>query len=284
MGIENTFKFFAFRYFVVESSQISLLNDGVSPIIKMIEDCKRKRQISINVENRMDILTFEKEYDTNTFLFKFSRDFPITKYVNDDFKKDIIEITESNYPYIYVIIDVKKQIVLLERKTSIYPNATAVKNAFKAFVLTYNYSENYTFSMDEIIELSRFWNIISNSREIFELTLNLKSPNLFGGMLTTNDLLKKTKETYNNDEIEIKFKNSKGKLKINREIDDAIKYAGSGGGSWKITRKRDDNMKKETLSSKSAIKIVEITGIDNSEQLRFDNDIIKIIKQIDDIF
>ena len=43
-------------------------------------------------------------------------------------------------------------------------------------------------------------------------------------------------------------------------------------------------MKKETLSSKSAIKIVEITGIDNSEQLRFDNDIIKIIKQIDDIF
>lgn len=195
--------FYAYRYFVVKNEQMMLFESNVSPIIDLVSRCEKEKQIFIEVEQRQDLFLHIQKYNEQTHLFKFCRDFPITKYGYDAEKADIIKSRESNYPFVYVIINTKKQIILLENKTAIYTTIDACKSAFKSFVVTYIHNPIYSFSMDEITYLSTFWDTIEDADKIFELKLNLKSPNLFGSALTTNKLLQQLKTDFNNDELDM---------------------------------------------------------------------------------
>ncbi len=276
--------FYAYRYFVVKDAQTTLFNDDNSPISQLIKKCETEKQITLEVENRRDLLLYIQKYNKHTYLFKFCRDFPITKYDYDAEREDIVESIESNYPFIYVIIDTNKQIILLEYKTSIYTRIDACKSAFKSFVITYIHNLNYSFSMDEIINLTTFWETVQDADKIFELKLNLKSPNLFGSALSTNELLKKLKIDFNNDELDMNLKNTNGKLNISKEtVGDAIDYAGAGGGHWKLSLIRKGQIKKTTVNSSKSVKTIEVTNFEDELRLEGDHEIIEKIKSIEDI-
>jgi len=276
--------FYSYRYFVVKNAQTMLFDNEVSPIDELVKKCEKEKQISIEVEYRKDLFLYIHKYNEQTHLFKFCRDFPIKKYEYDAVKADIIESRESNFPFIYVIIDTQKQMILLENKTAIYSTIDACKNAFTTFVITYIQSLNYSFSMDEIINLSTFWETIENAKKIFELKLNLKSPNLFGSALTTNELLKKLKIDFNNDELDMNLKNSKGNLNITKQtIGDAIDYAGAGGGHWQLSFIRKGQTKKTKMNSKKSIKIIEVTDFEDEIQFEGSHEIIEKIMGLEDI-
>ena len=277
--------FYAYRYFVVKNSQMSLFqNEDLSPIIDMIKKCKKEKQISVEVEGREDLLLYAHNYNEHTYLFKFCRNFPITKYVHDEEKAEIVESREPNYPFVYVIIDTQKQIVLLENKTTIYPTINSCKNAFKAFVITFIHNLNYSFSMDEITNLSTFWETIKNADKIYELKLNLKSPNLFGSALTTNELLKTLKTDYNNDELDMSLKNADGNLSITQEkLGDAIDYAGGGGGHWQISLIRKGQTTKTKVYSNKSVRTVEVTDFEDEIRLFGNHEIIDKLLGLEDI-
>lgn len=275
--------FYAYRYFEVRNAQTTLIDDEKT-MHQLIKRCEAEKQVSLEVENRRDLLLFVHKYNDHTYLFKFCRDFPITKYNYDDEREDIVESIESNYPFIHVIINTIKQIILLEHKTSIYTRISDCKNAFKSFVAAYIHNLNYTFSMDEIINLATFWETVQDAKNIFELRLNLKSPNLFGSALSTSNLLKKLKTDFNNDELDMSFKNANGYLSLSKEtVGDAIDYAGGGGGHWKMSLIRKGQTKKTTVNSSKSIKIIEVTDFEDELRLEGNHEIIDKIADIDDI-
>jgi len=277
--------FYSYRYFVVKNTQLSLFeNDDLSPIIDMIEKCQKEKQISVEVEGREDLLLYAHNYNEHTHLFKFCRNFPITKYIHDEEKAEIVESREPNYPFVYVIIDTHKQIVLLENKTTIYPTIDSCKNAFKAFVIAFIHNLNYSYSMDEITNLSTFWETIKNADKIFELKLNLKSPNLFGSALATNALLKGIKEDFNNDELDMSLKNTDGNLSITQEkLGDAIDYAGGGGGHWQLLLIRKGHTTKTKVISNKSVKTIEVTNFEDEIRLFGNHEIIEKLMGLEDI-
>lgn len=276
--------FYAYRYFVVKNEQMTLFVNNISPIIDLVKKCETEKQISIEVEQRQDLFLHIHKYNEHTHLFKFCRNFPIKKYDYDAVNADIIESRESNYPFVYVIIDTQKQMILLENKTAIYTTIDACKSAFKAFVITYIHSLNYSFSMDEITNLSTFWETIDNADKIFELKLNLKSPNLFGSALTTNELLKNLKTDFNNDELDMNLKNANGNLNFTKDtLGDAIDYAGAGGGHWQLSFIRKGQTKKTKVKSNKSVKTIEVTNFEDEIRLEGNHEIIEKILGLEDI-
>jgi hypothetical protein len=138
--------------------------------------------------------------------------------------------------------------------------------------------------MDEIINLSTFWDTIENADKIFELKLNLKSPNLFGFALTTSQLLQNVKNDFNNDELDMNLKNTSGNLKITKNtLGDAIDYAGGGGGHWQLSFIRKGRTKKTTVKSNKSVKTIEVTNFEDEIRLVGDHEIIEKIMGLEDI-
>lgn len=276
--------FYAYRYFVVHSGQISLFEKGKRNIIEeLVNECQQKKKLIFEIDNRKHLLIHAKSYNAEIHLFKFCKDFPITKFKLDEKLSDIIESKESNFPYIFVLIDITQQIILLEKKTTVFQTIAACKNVFSLFVETYIHDPNYSFSMDEITDSRTFWANIEDAEQIFELKLNLKSPNLFGGIYETNDFLKKIKKSFNNEETDIKLKNKNGNLTVTHDaMDDPLKYAGSGGGNWRLVLKRKGRTKRTSVSSSKSVKTIEITDFEEEYRLIPGKEVMDKIRSIDD--
>jgi len=254
-------------------------------IVEMVKKCETDRKILLEIDNRQHILLFVRKYSDNVYLFKFCRDFPITKYDFDELNSDVIESKESNFPYIFVLVDTEKQIICLESKTTVFQKIESCRNIFKGFVITYIHDLDYTFSMDEITFISTFWEIIASCDKIYELKLNLKSPNLFGGIYDTNQFLKNLKESFNNDETDVKLKSNSGNLKVtHEELEDPLKYAGGGGGHWELSVIKRGRTKKTTIKSNKSVKTIEIKNFEEEFKFFSDNEILEKINSIDDTF
>ena len=141
MDRENSSKqFYAYRYFLVDNGQMQvsdLLENSqptkIHPIDRMIENCIRDKIITRMVDNKDYMLVSCESASCDVRIFKFGKDMPITRFGLSETGSDIVEKKESSYPFIYVIIDKTKQIILLEKKTTIYANATQSKNSFHKF-------------------------------------------------------------------------------------------------------------------------------------------------------
>ncbi len=284
MKDERSTLFYAYRYFIIHSGQQSLFKEKRELIKELVDRCILERKLEINIENRKHLLIHARTFSDNVQLFKFSKDIPVTKFMLDEKTSDIIESKESNYPFIFIFIDTSKQMILLEKKTSVYNTIKQSEHVFKTFVDSYYFDPNYTFTMDEITDNSSFWSNIERSEKIYELTLNLKSPNLFGGILETNSFLKKVKEKLNNEETDIKVKNSKGELTINHEtLDDPLKYASSGGGHWELKLKRKGRSRKTVVKSECCVKTIEVTRFEEEYTMFPEHGILEKIKNIDEL-
>ncbi len=277
--------FYVYRYFIVHSGQLSLFNQqkgsqqGKNKIQFLVSECIEKNKIICDIADRKHILLFVKNISEDIALFKFSKDAPVTRYQLDD--SDIIESRESNFPYVFVIIDTKQQLICLEHKTNVFAKIEICKNSFSSFVDHFIHDLNYTFSMDEISDSGSFWDNVQNAERIYQLQLNLRSPNLFGGIYETNAFLKKIKELFNNDECAFNLKNSAGNLNITKEaMDDPLQYASSGGGSWKLTITKKGRKKKTTVSSKKSVKTLEINDFEERYSLFGKNNIIDKIHEL----
>lgn len=187
------------------------------------------------------------------------------------------------YPYIYIIIDLKRQIVLIENKTSIFRTINIAKNKFIEWITLKKEMFDYNLKIDEITYEQVFWDYVKNSNSIYELTLRMKSPNLFDGWIEANELLKKLKSIFNNTETQIKFSNENGKLVILKEqVESYIKYITGGGGDWKL--KAFYNGVTRTLKSKSNVKIVDLPKVIEQNFNKFKELVLNKLDDIEDVF
>lgn len=279
--------FYAYRYFIVHTGQQSFLSyksENRKMIHEMTEACIENKKIAVKIHERRHLLIYIRSYNNNIHLFKFCKDITITKYELNEQASDIVETKESNLPFIYLIIDLSKQRVLLEKKTTVFHDMVKTKNTFRQFVETYFHDINYTFSIDEISDTRTFWQNVSSADEIYELSLYLRSPNFFGGIFETNEFLKEVNKALNNEETDVKFKNTNGNLNISHEsMDDPLKYASAGGGSWSLKIKRKNNKHKTTITSRQSVKTIEFENLEEEISIFSEDYIIEKINSIDEI-
>ena len=198
---------------------------------------------------------------------------------------DIENVDEPDYPFIYVIFDTARQIALIKLKTSVFSSLNQAKEKLKVcFQKTFTLFGFEVF-FEEITDSSTFWNFVSDSYGVYDLTLTLNSPNLFGGFSNTNEMLKTIKETYNNSQTTIKLSSKNPNItnltQQNTLLNDAIDYASAGGGEWSLTVAATDK-EKRTIKSKHNVRKVSVRKIHpKQDQKDIEDDIRKALDRVE---
>ncbi|WP_434283551.1 hypothetical protein [Clostridium botulinum] len=261
-------KFYTFRYFLIPSLQITFeqmtIKDKKQLIIDIFNKLNKESKIEREINNRKYILYLRKKLSDDIYICKFGRE--VIRNMYDIGIEDIEEKKASDYPYIYFIVDTSKQIFFIEEKTSVFRELNYAKDKIRKFFEYDLRKKNFNMMIDEITESKSFWQYINNADKIFELKLNMKSPNAFQGILNANELLKKMRGFFNNTEMDMNLKNEDGKLNINEENSkDYIDYITHGGGKWEVVI--SNNKHKENIKSTDKKYIKNISIPENFEEI-----------------
>lgn len=191
-------KFYTFRYFLIPSLQITFEQMTIKDKKQLIKDIfnklNKESKIEREINNRKYILYLRKKLSDDIYICKFGRE--VIRNMYDIGIEDIEEKKESDYPYIYFIVDTSKQIFFIEEKTSVFRELNYAKDKIRKFFEHDLRKKDFNMMIDEITESKSFWQYINNADKIFELKLNMKSPNAFQGILNANELLEKNSRLF----------------------------------------------------------------------------------------
>ena len=278
--------FAAFRYFIVPNEQISLFdtveekrNEAVTSLFEKITT---EHKLTYELKGHKHILVFNRKIAKDVFLCKFSKEENITLFLEGEL--DIENVVNTNLPFVYLVFDIKRQIILIQLKTSVFKSVEATKNKLEKCMEIEFVRYGFTVKIDEITDEANFWTFVDNSDGVIEIELELNSPNLFGGHANINEMLKLINNEYNNTQTTFKVKNEKGKLslkKLNESLQSALKYISGGAGRWKMKYLKDGQQKK--AESKHNIKKISIVKIDENESNDVNKDLLEAILSVETI-
>lgn len=278
--------FAAFRYFIVPSQQISLFDTidekRERAVIYFLEKLKKASKISYEIENRKYLLVYNRKIEKDYYILKFSSEQYRTLFKEGEF--DIEDATEPDYPFVYLIFDIKRQIILVEMNTSVFQTPLQTKNKLQKCLQTEFFLTGFDVLIKEIVDEKNFWYYVNTGKPIYSIKLILNSPNLFGGFIETSKMLSAIRKRYNNTQVSLEVHNSNNPLtgidKENEELSEAVKYAEAGGGEW-ILKLADPEAKggKTTYRSQNHIKKVTLSHIN----LQNENGSIEIMKTFEQI-
>lgn len=151
-------------------------------------------------------------------------------------------------PFVYVILDRDKQLVLINEKTSVFQDINTSRGKIEHLFTENLQIHDITTYLLPIGDSNDFWKEVEESDSISQLDISLIAPNMFGGRMKAADFVKETKEKLNITQVDLKFKNKKGKLSVLKEnVGDFIDLVVSGAGKFKLFRKK--NGKREPIAS-----------------------------------
>ena len=283
----DSHSFGAFRYFIVPCEQMSLFDTveekratAVNIFFSQLAEMKKRNW---EIKGKKHLLVCNTKLSEDIFICKFSKE--TTKTIFKESDDDIENVDEPDYPFIYVIFDTARQIALIELKTSVFSSLNQAKEKLKVcFQKTFTLF-GFEVLFEEITDSSTFWNFVSDSYGVYDLTLTLNSPNLFGGFSNTNEMLKTIKETYNNSQTTIKLSSKNPNItnltQQNTLLNDAIDYASAGGGEWSLTVAAKDK-EKRTIKSKHNVRKVSVRKIHpKQDQKDIEDDIRKALDRVE---
>lgn len=140
------------------------------------------------------------------------------------------------YPNVYFVCDVNKNIFCIETKSTVYKNSQEILKILSEMVTEKIKSEGYTCKFETIDQKRAFWNTLKGAKKIYYLQLTLNSPNLLNANKKAREALKEIYNEYNNTTTNIKLENEEGNLKIEEKnrTKSYIEYAEEGGGHWAL--------------------------------------------------
>lgn len=253
--------FFAFRYLVTPASnQITILHE----LSKKKEELMADIVIQLNDKPKTEWVKGSKRYliyglqrKNDFFIFKYARESIENIYVEGEADIEVKGIKATKY--VFLIIDIKNQLVLIERNLNVFSSVKSAINILSDYFRDNIRQFDYVVNIYPLVSKRSFWNYVEEADEIFELNLILNAPNMpFLGNPDTRSVLQKIKDSTNNEEFQLGFKNEEGKLTILQDtLGNWINYIREVGGKYKIRFKKngvedtktsyDDNAKTKIL-------------------------------------
>jgi len=180
-----------------------------------------------------------------------AKEIKIQKY--DRQTKDFLEEKDTSYPFVYMLWDRDEQVILLEKKTTVFPKYENVLRSIEDHLNRLLMDYGLSVSIVPIVEKRNFWKYIYTYKFIYEICFKLYVPNLFGyTQKDLKELLESYKDKYNTMEILTQISNKNGHLRVvenDPEINRNLEWIEKGGGEWYITGKKSEKTKKVKIKS-----------------------------------
>lgn len=259
--IDKRSPFFAYRYLVTPTSeQISIIQQLSKSKEELMTDIIRDLAINVKSEwtkGSKRFLFYGFQHKGDIHIIKFARETNENIYIEGDNDIEIKGIKEAKY--VYLIIDTKHQIILIERNVSVFQQIESSVNILADFFRSKMRDFDYVVNIYPLVSKKKFWNYVDTAEEIYELSLEMNAPNmaLFGNS-DTRDVLQQIKETTNNEVFDISFKNKEGRLKVLREaLGGYIDYVREVGGKYLLKFKRNGIRETKTSETDTAKTYIE---------------------------
>tara|TARA_R110002073_G_scaffold14554_2_gene59368 strand:+ start:55244 stop:56125 length:882 start_codon:yes stop_codon:yes gene_type:complete len=272
--IEKKSPFFAFRFLVTPiNNQVSVMHE----LNKSKEELMQEIIQSLNINTKTEWLKGSKRYliygfqkKNDFFILKYARESNEKIYVEGESDIEVKGIKETKF--VFLIIDVKNQVILIERNTSVFNSVRSAINILSDYFRERMREYDYVVNIYPLVSKKSFWNYIDEADEVFELSLVLNAPNMpFLGDSDTRSVLQKIKDTTNNEEFEIGLRNKEGTLKVVQEtLGTWINYIREVGGKYMIKFKKNGVEQKKTSYDDTAKTFIprKKTEIYNDEELK----------------
>ncbi|HDU2892224.1 hypothetical protein VKY16_25615 [Klebsiella variicola] len=178
--------------------------------------------------------------------------------------KDFREFDVDNYPPIVWIWDREEQVLLVEKKTSVFKDVHQVAKAFEDLANNdYLAQLGLRVFIEACLEMEDFWSEYHRLQFIDKVSFTLITPNIFGSskQALTDDLRKLEADT-NANAVTTTFENKDGNLKLKGShwASILVDWVKDGGGSWVIKGRKTLKSKPTTVSSNQTAKIVLVEG------------------------
>lgn len=178
--------------------------------------------------------------------------------------KDFQEFDVDNYPPTVWLWDRKEQVLLVEKKTTVFKDPLQVAKAFEDLANNdYLAILGLRVFIEPCLEMEDFWSEYYKLQCIDKVSFTLITPNIFGSskQALSDDLRKLEKDT-NANAVTTTFENKDGnlKLKSSRWASVLVDWVKDGGGSWSIKGRKTPTSKATYVTSGQTAKIVLIEG------------------------
>lgn len=239
---EKKSEYFIARYSLIPDSQIDLETvSGITKEEKFLDwinsfQTEKKKEVE---QNGCNYTLYCKKISKDRFFMSFAKE--TKKIIGAKTDEGIVDSPILDYKKSNILINTRSQIFIIQRNPHVSSLITTLKNVISKAITKLLESKFLYFQLDLVTERNDFWKYIANnSGEISDLEIKLSSPNLFDGIITVSDFLRKTNKTYNNTSFSFRLSNEEGSLNIdpnNPFLQDAIHYSTAGCGSWKARTK-----------------------------------------------
>lgn len=207
------------------------------------------------------------------------RKLALGEYQPGDIKKD----SHDDWIPLLCLVDCETQHMLIEKKAKFGPPDKLLdiltRGLNEVILKEYNCKVFVKGKSNKNI----FWQIVSESDQIFCLEMKLLSPNLFDANKTARDSLSALQDLFSQDVLTVTLKNEAGHLAVPTfPTDNYIDYISEGEGEWKVTR--GVKGRKKTFSSNDNIKTVDVEIKDDQEveEVSSDGEAAKLIQKLED--
>lgn len=176
------------------------------------------------------------------------------------------EFKIEDYPPMMWFWDRQQQVILVEKKTTIFQTINAASKAFERIFNNRELAEvGLIAEFEPVLQDSSngFWHEYNSFEHLESVTFDLTPPNLFGD--TEKEMkkaLNQTVENTNANKVITKFenKNSQLKLKPNNWVNNLINWCRKGGGNWQMRGRLFGQSNVSVVNSEKTAKIVTMQG------------------------
>lgn len=255
--------FLVLRYSLVENKQGALVPTPLpkpkgAVVVAALQDDGRefvKNKVRYSFVGFSYVEPLADEFPKDRFLVGKTAKHKLTK-VGDKVPGDIVAHDADDWVPVITVVDTVGQYIFVQhdwRFGSDEQIANAIQTGLREPILN---EFNYSIFIEPKTIKGEFWNVIRLHRKIFEIELELISPNILETNIKARDALKAMKELFGQDEVKISLSNEYGDLKVPASpVEDYIDYIEEGEGKWSVTTEGDHNGRRVHKSTAAIVKV-----------------------------
>lgn len=255
--------FLVLRYSLIENKQGALVLQPLpvpkgAVVVSALQDDGRefvKNKVRYSFVGFSYVEPMGDEFPQGRFLVGKTAKHKITK-VGDKIPGDIVPHDADDWVPVITVVDIVDQYIFVQHDWRFGTEeqiANAIHTGLKDPVLD---EFNYSIFIEPKTIKGEFWNVINSHNKVYEIELELISPNILETNVKARDALKAMKELFGQDEVKIALINEYGDLKVpSSPIEDYVDYIEEGEGKWSVTTEGDHHGKKVHKSISAIVKI-----------------------------
>ncbi len=257
-------KFFAYRIFMNEDPQTDLFDT------RKKEEKFKSVFIDLKDNHKAQFFHFGRKYmyyvnnlNEDIHIWHLAKRQEFVKPVEG--KEHIEQVKDEKTPFIYLIFNVSRQLVLLENNTTVFQDIETVNNTLTTYLNISLEKFRIECKLNPITDTREVWSKISEFEVVEKIEFDYSPPNFFGTHKDADKLVSDVHEVTGFEKFKILLQNKRNGLIFHKKVfQDHISRLASGAGEYVIQGLIDGVSR--TISSINDIFKKPIENIDEKDE------------------